>query len=96
MESFDKIFAILGRVIHIPMHQYARYFERYRQIAQTRPVTELAPPEVLYQFRAEFGSKVLKNLKRPKFVFYSKVSGEVLHLKFSNGNSSKMAKVHFW
>lgn len=53
MESFDKIFAILGRVIHIPMHQYARYFERYRQIAQTRPVTELAPPEVLYQFRAE-------------------------------------------
>ena len=53
MESFDKIFAILGRVIHIPMHQYARYFERYRQIAQTRPVTELAPPEILSQFRAE-------------------------------------------
>lgn len=53
MESFDKIFAILGRVIHIPMHQYARYFERYRQIAQTRPVAELAPPEILSQFRAE-------------------------------------------
>ena len=53
MESFDKIFAILGRVIHIPMHQYARYFERYRQIAQTRPLTELAPPEILSQFRAE-------------------------------------------
>lgn len=35
------------------MHQYARYFERYRQIAQTRPVTELAPPEILSQFRAE-------------------------------------------
>ncbi|GAB1191785.1 hypothetical protein BDV32DRAFT_115864 [Aspergillus pseudonomiae] len=53
VEAFDKIFAILGRVIHIPMHQYARYFERYRQLAQTRPVVELAPPETLSQFRAE-------------------------------------------
>ncbi|KAL2808845.1 hypothetical protein BJX63DRAFT_407698 [Aspergillus granulosus] len=53
VEAFDKIFGILGRVIHIPMHQYARYFERYRQIAQTRPLAELAPPETLSQFRAE-------------------------------------------
>lgn len=53
LEAFDKIFAILGRVIHIPMHQYARYFERYRQLAQGRPLTELAPPEVLSQYRAE-------------------------------------------
>jgi pre-mRNA-processing factor 39 len=35
------------------MHQYARYFERYRQLAQTRPVAELAPPNVLSQFRAD-------------------------------------------
>ncbi|GAD98242.1 mRNA splicing protein [Paecilomyces variotii No. 5] len=53
LEAIDKIFAILGRVIHIPMHQYARYFERYRQLAQTRPVPELAPPEIISQFRAE-------------------------------------------
>ncbi|BCR83224.1 putative mRNA splicing protein (Prp39) [Aspergillus chevalieri] len=53
VESFDKIFEILGRVIHIPMHQYARYFERYRQMAQTRPVAELASPEILSQYRAE-------------------------------------------
>ncbi|XHG00920.1 hypothetical protein AWENTII_004331 [Aspergillus wentii] len=52
-EAFDKIFAVLGRVIHVPMHQYARYFERYRQIAQTRPLSELAPPEILAQFRTE-------------------------------------------
>ncbi|KAE8163667.1 hypothetical protein BDV40DRAFT_262281 [Aspergillus tamarii] len=56
VEAYDKIFAILGRVIHIPMHQYARYFERYRQLAQTRPVAELAPPETLSQFRAELGA----------------------------------------
>lgn len=53
MEALDKIFAILGRIIEIPMHQYARYFERYRQMAQTRPVAELAPSEMLTAFRAE-------------------------------------------
>jgi pre-mRNA-processing factor 39 len=53
VEAFDKIFAILGRVIHVPMHQYARYFERYRQLAQMRPLHELAPPEILAQFRSE-------------------------------------------
>ncbi|KAI5303041.1 hypothetical protein KEM56_000096, partial [Ascosphaera pollenicola] len=53
LESTERIFATLGRIIEIPMHQYARYIERYRQIAQTRPVNELAPPELLAQFRAE-------------------------------------------
>ena len=53
IEAQDKIFAILGRIIHIPMHQYARYFERYRQMAQTRPLAELAPAELMNQFRAE-------------------------------------------
>ena len=52
-EAFDRIFYILGRVIHIPMHQYARYFERYRQLVQTRPVSELAPLDLLAQFRVE-------------------------------------------
>ncbi|KAJ5171718.1 hypothetical protein N7492_004311 [Penicillium capsulatum] len=52
-EAQDKIFALLARVIHVPMHQYARYFERYRQLAQTRPLYELAPAETLAQFRAE-------------------------------------------
>lgn len=56
LEAFDKIFGILGRVIHIPLHQYARYFERYRQLAQNRPVNELAPPETLSQFRSEIES----------------------------------------
>ncbi|KAJ5579781.1 uncharacterized protein N7459_005766 [Penicillium hispanicum] len=53
VEAQDKIFAVLGRIIHIPMHQYARYFERYRQLAQTRPLAELVPAELMTQFRAE-------------------------------------------
>ncbi|KAI1263012.1 pre-mRNA-processing factor 39 [Xylariaceae sp. FL1019] len=52
-EAQDKIFAILQRVIHIPMHQYARYFERFRQLAHSRPIEELVPAEDLARFRAE-------------------------------------------
>ncbi|KAK9777032.1 putative Pre-mRNA-processing factor 39 [Seiridium cardinale] len=52
-EAHDKIFAILQRVIHIPMHQYARYFERFRQLAHNRPLTELVPSDTLARFRAE-------------------------------------------
>jgi pre-mRNA-processing factor 39 len=53
LDANSEIFAILGRVIHIPMHQYARYFERYRLMAQTLPVAELAPEETIAAFRAE-------------------------------------------
>ena len=35
------------------MHQYARYFERFRHLAQTRPLNELLPTELLTQFRGE-------------------------------------------
>ncbi|KAJ5550410.1 hypothetical protein N7461_005108 [Penicillium sp. DV-2018c] len=53
LDANPEIFAILGRVIHIPMHQYARYFERYRLMAQTLPISELAPEETIAAFRAE-------------------------------------------
>lgn len=53
LECEDKIVAILDRVIHIPMHQYARYFERFRQLAQSRPLEELLPADTLAQFRQD-------------------------------------------
>ena len=53
LEAHDRIFPILDRVVHIPMHQYARYFERYRHLAQSRPLNELLPADMLAQFRAE-------------------------------------------
>ncbi|KAL8723703.1 MAG: hypothetical protein Q9181_007216 [Wetmoreana brouardii] len=53
VEAQDKIFAILDRVVHIPMHQYARYFERYRHLAQHRPLPELLPADMLTQFRSD-------------------------------------------
>jgi len=53
MEQPDRIFALFGRIIVIPMHQYARYFEKYRQLAQTKPVHMLVPPQVLTQYQSE-------------------------------------------
>ncbi|KAI5272026.1 hypothetical protein E4T47_04681 [Aureobasidium subglaciale] len=53
LEAQDKVFDILGRIINIPMHQYARYFEKYRQLAASRPLTELAPSNLLTQFSTE-------------------------------------------
>ena len=52
-DAQDKVFAILNRIIHIPMHQYARYFERHRTLAHARPLSELIPPEVEARYRAE-------------------------------------------
>jgi len=59
-EAQDKIFAILSRVIHIPMHQYARYFERLRQLSHNRPVTELVSAEVLAQYQSEVETESLQ------------------------------------
>ena len=53
LEAPERVFAVLDRVVHIPMHQYARYFERFRQMAQSRSLVELLPPDTLAQFRQE-------------------------------------------
>lgn len=52
-EAQDKIYAILKRVINIPMHQYARYYERFRALSHTQPLAEIVEPEVLSRLRAE-------------------------------------------
>ncbi|KAI9854568.1 MAG: hypothetical protein M1824_000275 [Vezdaea acicularis] len=59
LEAWDRIFAILDRVVHIPMHQYARYFERFRQLAQTRPLDQLLPEDTLSQFRQEIETEMV-------------------------------------
>lgn len=59
MDAVDKIFTILGRIINIPMHQYARYFEKYRQLASSRQLTELVPTNMLAQFRMDLETEGL-------------------------------------
>lgn len=52
-DAHDKVFAILRRVIHIPMHQYARYFDSFRQLSHNRPLEELASADVVSRYRSE-------------------------------------------
>ncbi|KAF2456624.1 pre-mRNA-processing factor 39 [Lineolata rhizophorae] len=67
MEATDRIFAVLDRVVHIPLHQSTRYFERHQQLAHSRPTDELAPSEILSHFKEEIGretsNKVLTDLE---------------------------------
>lgn len=43
------------------MHQYARYFERYRHLAQSRPLHELLPAATLAQYRSELESEAAQS-----------------------------------
>ncbi|KAF4122574.1 pre-mRNA-processing factor 39 [Geosmithia morbida] len=52
-EAQDRIYAIHARIIRIPMHQYARYYERFRTLAHTCPLADVAPADVVDRFRAE-------------------------------------------
>jgi pre-mRNA-processing factor 39 len=50
----ENIFRILDRILRVPLHQYARYFERLRTMAADLAVDVLVPPGMLVQFQAEY------------------------------------------
>lgn len=52
-DATDRVFAILQRIVGIPMHQYARYYERFRGMAHSQPLASLADPDTVARFRAE-------------------------------------------
>lgn len=53
MEQEERVFALLERIIHIPLHQYSRYFERYHTKAARLPTSRLVSAELLAQFTEE-------------------------------------------
>ncbi|KAF1815868.1 pre-mRNA-processing factor 39 [Eremomyces bilateralis CBS 781.70] len=67
LEAQDKVFQILERVIHIPCDQFQRYFDLFTRHAQHRPIADLAPEEVIAQFKSEIemesGQKELSELE---------------------------------
>ncbi|KAK4181657.1 hypothetical protein QBC36DRAFT_317573 [Triangularia setosa] len=87
-EAHDKIFVILGRVIHIPMHQYARYFERFRQLAHTRPLEELVSAEELARYRAEVeGEAIQLGIQKTELEIERDIRGKIdasFYLIFQN------------
>ncbi|KYG41695.1 hypothetical protein M433DRAFT_158746 [Acidomyces richmondensis BFW] len=58
MDDHDRIFQLLSRIIRIPLHQYSRYFERYRNLAASRSIFELAPPDVITKWKEEIHGQI--------------------------------------
>ncbi|OAA42980.1 mRNA splicing protein (Prp39) [Beauveria brongniartii RCEF 3172] len=56
-EAQDRVFALLARIVRIPMHQYARYYERFRALAHTRPLGEVVDADTLAKFQAEIAEE---------------------------------------
>lgn len=54
IEAHAQIFEILARIIRIPMHQYAKYFDRFHKLSQQRAVKDIVPSEYFAQWKAEF------------------------------------------
>ena len=53
LEEQDRIFDILSKVIHLPLHQYSRYYERYNNMGKLQPVEKLVATDVLAELRSE-------------------------------------------
>lgn len=92
VESHDGIFALLTRVIRIPMHQYARYFERYRGMAASRPVEELAPPEVVMAFKQEVAQSGSKQRSEREMEQELRSRIDAWHLELFNRTQSETTK----
>ncbi|KAK0263451.1 hypothetical protein B0A54_00809 [Friedmanniomyces endolithicus] len=65
LNAEDRVFSILERIIQIPMHQYARYFEKYHLMAAKRPVAELAPGDIIERFRIDIEREPVTKAKNP-------------------------------
>ncbi|GIZ49151.1 hypothetical protein CKM354_001218700 [Cercospora kikuchii] len=65
LDSHDRIFAILGRIIHLPLHQYARYFERYRTMAAQRPIADVATEDVVARLQADIAQESAEKPRNP-------------------------------
>jgi pre-mRNA-processing factor 39 len=49
----ENVFAILERVIQIPLHQYARYYEKYSGLMASVPTRELVSEQELLDLTAK-------------------------------------------
>lgn len=53
LDEHDRIFDILSKIIHLPLHQYSRYFQRYSAMSKQQPINKLAPADVLGPLEAQ-------------------------------------------
>ncbi|KAH7358771.1 pre-mRNA-processing factor 39 [Plectosphaerella cucumerina] len=94
-EAEAQILAILRRIISIPMHQYARYYEKFRQLSHTRPVTELVDPETLTQIRAEVEAPYA-GVQRQELEVERDIRGRIDALYYETFNNTQSETTKRW
>ena len=61
-----RLAKLYARIVRIPLHQYARYFAKFFELAPTVPIEEIVPATVIEQFRAEFEVDKAEQEEKPK------------------------------
>ncbi|KAK3816710.1 MAG: hypothetical protein J3R72DRAFT_461126 [Linnemannia gamsii] len=57
-EEYSKLFQLMERVIKIPMHQYARFYQQYVQLVSSRPMNEVLSEEQYSTYKAKVTAAV--------------------------------------
>ncbi|KAF2669581.1 hypothetical protein BT63DRAFT_264443 [Microthyrium microscopicum] len=87
-----NVFRILNRVIHIPMHQYARYFERFRQMSPFQPISELFESEIIDQFRGDVETELGTDSSNPEVDRTMRTRLDNLHLEIFHRTQTETTK----
>ncbi|KAF5098972.1 hypothetical protein D0Z00_001838 [Geotrichum galactomycetum] len=61
-----RLAKLYARIVRIPLHQYARYFAKFLELAPSVPIEEIVPATVIEQFRAEFEVDKAEQEEKPK------------------------------
>ncbi|BFZ55682.1 hypothetical protein PYCC9005_002723 [Savitreella phatthalungensis] len=105
VERPENIWRILDRVVHVPLHQYARYFERYAQTSQQRPLSDLLPSDVLTAFRRELLQEPVEavqvgqtkvRIERGELEVERELRIRVHHLQLETFNKTQTAVTRRW
>ncbi|KAI1297040.1 hypothetical protein EDD11_007250 [Mortierella claussenii] len=52
-QEYSKLAALMERIIKIPMHQYARFYQQYIQLVASRPLKEIISEEQYEEYKSQ-------------------------------------------
>lgn len=77
------------------MHQYARYYEKFRQLSHTRPVAELVDPDTLAQIRADVEAPYA-GVQRQELEVERDIRGRIDALYYETFNNTQTETTKRW
>ena len=85
--------ALLERIIRLPLHQYARYFEKYTQITSKAPLEEWLTPDELLSLQTKVQSDMPEKIGQD---FDDEVKSQALALKTAIYTANQEAVTKRW